>query len=390
MERGTKRMYETQVSKTLPAYNISLNYDKLPATDVSVISESVEKVYTSYNPNDGQICDYFIQGDLERYVDLSHTYLYLKLRVRQKDGTKLVPATSKTAVGNNIFNAMFQDCEILLNNVPITTGSNNYPYSAYLSRIINNNAETLDRKYQFEHLYRESTATTIDATNTAYVKLKKLADSDSFETFSHIAHPIFTQTRFLPPSKNLRIRLKISPSNFHLNSAEPLANATFTDKLEIVETYMEVRRVVVNSEVEKIHKSIVQKNGMFHMQYNDHNCVSYTIPSGTQNHVSETLLTYLPPLSCCALLETKSYNGQINKSCFNFLPNGVKNIQLTLNGEGQLFPNGQDFDKESGYMRVYRNLLTLVGENGETPDFSVDDFLKHGYCIFPLNWQSNG
>lgn len=133
MERGSKRSVEGQTLKTGAAYNAAFDYSKLTATDISIVSESFEKFLLQYSPETGKILDIYVQGDDEHFIDLSNTFLYLKLRVRKKDGTKLA-TDSKTAVANCIFTSMFSDMEILIQNVPVTNNSDIFPYSAYINQ----------------------------------------------------------------------------------------------------------------------------------------------------------------------------------------------------------------------------------------------------------------
>ncbi len=388
MDKTAQKELESQALKGSATYNTSLNLSKIPTTDISVSSEVTEVFFSTF-PNDSSSLEFFIEGSSDQYIDLSSIYLYMRLKLTDKDGKALLN-TSTTAPGNAIFSSMFESMECYLNNVIVTPNTGNYAYTAYINKLLNNGSSNKENIMRSELFFKETSATTIDSNNEAYQSLKK-AGKTPFECYSKLSHPLFFQQRYLPPSVSLRIKLRRSPNSFCLLAPAPAANSTFTDKLSILDTFLEVRKVVIDSKIESMHKQILQKGGNFFYPFYDYSVIAYNITTGILQHTSEILLTTVPTFALVGLVNSKHYNGQVDASPFSFNPNKIAGITLLVNGkptnQGTLTINTDD----NNFIRPYRNLCNVIAaSSGEGCDLSVTDFLERGYFLIPLITTSVG
>lgn len=260
MERGSQKNLEEQALKSSPTFSTSLNLGHMPSTDISIVQEHFEQIYPVFNISDSPILEFYIPGSSTHYTDLSNIFLAIRAKCTNKDGTKLA-TDSATCPANTPFSTMFQNLEVLIQNVGTCSGSGNYAYTAMIEKIINNNLQSVNTKMRTEHMYRETSATAVDALNNAYVNLKKIAQGGDWECYSVISHPLFSQIRMLPPNISVRIRLRRSPNTFCMLSTLPAGNAAFTDQLVIIDSFLDVKRVVVNSKIQQMHESILSKGG---------------------------------------------------------------------------------------------------------------------------------
>lgn len=386
MERVTQMQIEEQQLKSAPYYHASLNLTKLPPTDISILQTYVEDVYPLYSPKSQDTpLEFFISPTSSHYVDLNSTMLYMKLKVQTSSNATLA-AASTTVPANFPFASIFSNLDVMVNNVSITSSSNNYPYATYINRVLGNSGEAKESKYRAELLLKEDSSTAVQATGEAYKVLK--AARNEFEVIGKIGHGLFNQIRMLPPSASIRIKLRRSPNTFHLIGTDPATGSSFTDILTIDEAILKVKKVVIHRRVQEIHENSLMTGGRLEYPYKDFDVVSYSIPSGAQHHVSETIqMGEAPDAVVVGLVDSKAYSGLPSKSPYFFQPFNLSSLSVLLDGEPQLFKEIKlNVDKKQ-YMHAYSQLFNLLspsdGGNGITPI----DFKEKGMCllVFDLN-----
>lgn len=389
MEQSKRKKLETQEVRSAPTYISSLDLSTLPPSEVSILNESYEKIYSSYSLNEGSVVEFNIPPMEDTYLDLSSSKVYFRMKVVDANNNKL-STTSKTAVGNCILSTLFSSLEILVNNVPICTGTGNYPYAAFIHRVLNWNEDSVKRLGPFERYYKETKDTATNANNEAYKSLKLLAQKESFEVIGSFSHPLFLQKRLIPPGTSIRIRMRVGSNIFYLLGATP-TNAAFTDVIKITEGYIDVKKVIVSSEIASRHQAILARNGRLSIPMFNHEVITYSITQGTQNHISENLLPFLPPLVVIGLVNSAHFNGKPENSPFQFNNYTLQSCSLLLNGESLMFPGGHTISTtKNEYFRVLHNLLTLKGStSGQLPFILEDDFASNGLHLIPLWWSSS-
>lgn len=384
MERQLQKEIESQPLKSSPTYSTSLNLSQIPVTDVSFLDSKIESIYPQFN--ESTFLEFYIPGDNQHYIDLQNTFLYMRLKLTDKAGEPL--ESSATSVANCIFSTMFQTLDVSIQNVNICTGSNLYAYSAYINKIINYGDNTRKTKLHSELLLKEYDEPSVNATNTTYITLKDASQKSSFELYSKLSHPLFFQDKLIPPNTSIRIRLRRAPTQFCLLSTAVADGEVFGDQLKIMDTYLDVKRVIVNSKVESMHQALLNKGSRFYFPFFDYQTLSFVVSKGSLQYTSETLMTEVPQLALVAITESKGFNGAVEKSPFKFMPNGLSSVYMTVNGEKTLISNMNMSIDNHQYMRQYRLFCDVVSSYGEPTDLTVNDYIKNGYFIIPVNWQS--
>lgn len=386
MERHLQKEIEGQPLKSSPTYNTSLNLSQIPVTDVSILSERYEQTFPSFSEN--TFLEFYIQGDSQHYIDLQNTFLYMRLKLTDKAGEAL--GTSATSVANCIFSTMFQTLDLFVNNVNICSGSNLYNYSAYLNKVINYGAQSRATKLRSEMLYKETTGTALDATNNAYAQLKKISSQESFEVYSKLSHPLFFQDKLIPPNVSLRIRLRRAPAQFCLLSTAIAEGAVYDEQLKIADTFMDVKKVIINSKIESMHQQILNKGQRLYFPFFDYQTLSFVVTKGSLQFTSETLMTEVPQFAMIAITDSKGFNGEISKNPYDFKSHGLSSVYMTVNGEKMLMSNMNMSVDNNLYIRLYRQFVDVISSYGEMSDLTVEDYVKHGYFIVPVNWNNSG
>ncbi len=377
---------EDQQLKSAPSFHSSLNLTSLPPTDISIVQSHIEDVYPVFSVK-GQDTplEFFIPPSSSHYLDLNSTQLYLRCKVRTKTNTQPLPE-SKTVPANFPFASLFSNLDIMVNNVNITSSSNNYPYAAFVNRVLSNGLDAKSTKYNAELLLKESGTNPIDDNSSSFVTLK--AARNEFEVIGKIAHGFFDQTRMLPPSTSLRIKLRRSPNTFNLCGTDPATGFSFTDVIEIEEAVLKCKKVVIHRRVREIHESALASGLRLEYPYKDYDVLSYSIPSGTINHVSETIhMGEAPDAVVVGLVDSKAYSGTPSKSPYSFQPFNLSSVSVLLDGEPQVFKEIRlNVDKKQ-FLHAYSQLFTLLPANEGGNGISPKDFSDNGLCllVFDLN-----
>lgn len=117
-----------------PAFSKKFALSDLPPSDLSVIQTLTETIFATYSPQQSQILEYNIRSSNTHHLKLDSIKLYLKIRIRDKDGKKL-PTSSATSLENLALSTMFSGCQVFINNVCINQHLNNYPFTAFFHRM---------------------------------------------------------------------------------------------------------------------------------------------------------------------------------------------------------------------------------------------------------------
>ena len=126
--------------------------------------------------------EFVVPPHTEYYTDLSQTYLYLKFRVLQANGTNL-DGGKKVSVTNNFFHSMFSSIDLYLNNKLVTSNTDTYPYRAYIENLFSYGEDIKLNQLKAGELWDEDEAFKFENFESGPVKdrMKLTAESKSVE-----------------------------------------------------------------------------------------------------------------------------------------------------------------------------------------------------------------
>ena len=92
------------------------------------------------------------------YTDLYNTFLNISVTLTHKDGTPVpsmddhpMRSTEKVGPANFVLSSFFQQCDLYLQNVNVSTGiQNHYPYKAYLDVMTSKGTERYEGQHDLE------------------------------------------------------------------------------------------------------------------------------------------------------------------------------------------------------------------------------------------------
>lgn len=390
MESSKRRKIESDAKVTkAPTYNTShFDLTSTLASDVSILNSEYEQIPVQTQTSD--ILEFHIPPSA-MWLALAEINLILTLQAVTKDGSSL-PAATKTAIGNCIISTFFQALDIKLDGINLCNGGDLYSYSSYYQQVLFNSTETIVRKGPLAGLFLNDKESALDAENSAYKELQKLAKASSFEVCAPIFHGFFDTPRFLAPGHSLTLKYRIAPNTFYLNSSKVLATGeVFQERLSVLKAVLDVRKVVAHSEVDLVYEAAINKNIMMSYPITDRNCTAFIVPKGMLTYTSEVLFNSLPQFCAMGLVKATAYYGAHNECPFSFLPHNLNGYRFTINGDDVLFNSPRFSVSDNDYIRHYNQLLQIENEKGlPACDLSKEQFCKQNYFILPLINTSNG
>ena len=116
-----------------------LNLVEIPGS--AILETHYEDIHLAYSPQrEDAPLEFYIGPNETTYLDLNNTFLYLKLKVTDKDGNKLAE-TSTTTPAHHPFASAFKNLELQVFDTKVTSSTGHYPYECYVRRVLTNGQE---------------------------------------------------------------------------------------------------------------------------------------------------------------------------------------------------------------------------------------------------------
>ena len=344
----------------------SMWYDCYPTSSIDNSSYVEFNIHNS-NPN--------------AYLDMNDTVLEVKAYVLAKDG-KQIAASGAAASSPNIsttnylLHSMFEDVALYLNNVKIEGGNSLYPFKAVLQNKLNLSAETRDiqlRSAGYIDDVMERRQKFCD--NSVVFQLMGCLNVDFFQT----------QSKYLLPGVNVRLRLTRSKNDFVLH----VDGTNHQPQLRLLDAILYVRKVQCIPAVSQGHQLGMKKHHATY-PYTRTEIIPHQVVAGTQTCVRDNLFNgLLPKFVMLCMVDERAMAGNYKQDPLEFQHFNVTHLSLSLNGQSIPYRIGYNPDFQNNfYTREYfismiQNLeyMRLDRNNGIT----MDDWANNGSCIFTFN-----
>ena len=340
---------------------------------------------------EGGPLEFRIPGIPDLYLDPARTCLYLKGRIVKPDGTH-TSNDEHVAPSNLLLHAMFQQCDIQLNNTLISSSLNTYPYVAYMENVLGHGDEakrthkTCEMYYEDEHTGMDKFKEAADPPNKGYDKRRAITKKSAcFEMAGRLHSSLFHQDRLIPPSIDLNIKLIRSSSAFHLMYEKD------NYKVELEEATFTIRRVQVNPSVALGHAKYLQSGQLLTYPLRRSIVSTCVIGQGMTSYHTPSLLTGLIPRRIIlAMIANSSFNGDPQASPFNFQHYNLS--FLSLNDGTQNYPSQPlTPDYSNGlFLKAYQNLYQGMGFLEEDRSFGISkEAFAQGFNFYCFDLTSD-
>ena len=316
--------------------------------------------------------EFMINGSETEYLDLNDTMIYLKLQVRNKDGSSLA-APAVTTPANYMLNSLFSDASLSLNDTVVEGGDRLYAYKSTIETIFNFSEDT--KRIQLEYAgYSEDKD----------VRKLWIKESREFELTGALRFYFFNQPKYLLPGVNVRIQLQRSKAAFSLVDQN---NAPFIDLQKAI---LYVRRVKVNTALSLGHQlGLIKANAVYPITKSQ--VITYTISTGSMSYFKDNIFSSLrlPKFVVVGFVSAKAFAGAFAESPFNFQHFDVNSVGLLCDGQSVPFRNVYEPNLADGqFTREYQISMLHNTEHFNTNKnngISMKMFADGGYCLFSFN-----
>ena len=121
---------------------------------------AVEKTYgVDYQPltsiRDGAPIEFYIPASTEEYLDLKNTRLHVTCRIIKRTGAECADTDIVVPV-NDLFNSLWSNVELFLNDRLISHSNNTHGYTSMVSHLIHDSEESLSSERSMRLIYKDT------------------------------------------------------------------------------------------------------------------------------------------------------------------------------------------------------------------------------------------
>ena len=387
--------------------------------------------------------EFYIPASTDDYFDLKNSKFFFSFRILQADNHRC-DGSHIVAPINDIFNGLWSNVELFLNDRLISHSNNTHGYTSMISHLIHDSEESLHSERSLRLLYKD-TPGQMDYLNAAEANMDELikgfhhidpqlvvdaqgaVSQEEIEDpgnnglhtrflFSHssqkvsvmgsLSIPLFEQERYLPNGVSLKLR-------FH-RQREPFTMMTGDGnryKIDLEEAFMLMRKVKPSPGVQLGHAEAMMKMpAKFPVTRKETKVIAMSKDVNT--FVKDNIfLGQLPKRVVIAMVDSEAFAGAMHLNPYHFQHMHVNFMQMYTDGEPvrskPLQPNIADNDYLQCYESLYRGFDKVDGNKSSiikredwdkgyalfafdlTPDYDDDDhypIIKHGNLRLEINF----
>ena len=372
---------------------------------------AVEKTYgVDYQPltsiRDGAPIEFYIPASTEEYLDLKNTRLHVTCRIIKRTGAECA-ATDIVAPVNDLFNSLWSNVELFLNDRLISHSNNTHGYTSMVSHLIHDSEESLSSERSMRLIYKD-TAGSMNAIAANVPNFNKLiagfhlkADGAAIDPpgnnglHSRYLHTrqshevmltgglrvdLFEQSRYLANGISMKLRLHRQKDEFLLMAADN------TFKIQVTEAFLTVRKVKVSPGVQLGHTDALMK-GPAKFPITRKECKVLAIPAGFQSFVKDNIfLGQLPKRLVVGMVHNEGFAGAVGRNPYNFEHFNVSYMQLYTDGEPVLSKPLKLNVGEEKYLDAFETLYNSFDKlNGEKSSIIKREDWSRGYSLFSFD-----
>ena len=308
--------------------------------------------------SDGEPIEFKVSGSGKEFLDLTRSYLYLKVKVLKADGSNLDGA-SKLGFANYPIASLVNQVDVILGGELISSTTNTYAHRSMLEVLLNYDKEAAESQLGCGLFCKDTTGQMEDMDITADPVLNTglgtrsewTKTSKTVELQGRTHSDLFNQEKLILNSVDLTVKLHCHKPEFCLLSADtaPAYKITIADAIFYVKK-LELTPSVFNG----INTVLNNKNAQYAITKTT--LKVFTVLRGQQSqHINNAFLGEMPKRIAVCMMDNDSYHGNYKRNPFNF---HLTQIGISVNGEEVPFkPLKLNFD-EKLFVTAYSTLCS--------------------------------
>ena len=339
-----------------------------------------QRIGPLYAPN-GPTLEFVVTGDRTNFIDLQNIYLEVKCNIKRGSGNALrYDATSAANTDspifvNNALHSLFSDCNIVANEVRISSANGYYAPKAFLETEFSTNKESKDTWLKSQgYNYEEDPC---DFTTAAFTsREQETRTSNTITLIGKIAADFFTCDKHLLSGVTLRLTFLRTRPEFCVIYDDDAKDY----KVEITQANLHVRKMTVSENVyTAIETALTKTNAMY--RYTEIIPKSFLMPQNSNSWNQENIFNGEPIRRfAIAMTSNRAFLGGKTLNPFHFQKFNLATITVYRNGYPVAgTPLQTDDDK-----KLYLNSLEALafGHHGHGIPFSK--FTDHYFMVFDM------
>lgn len=362
-------------SLSAPAVRGEVEIFSIPPTDTTCDYSMYEEFQPVVNVQDSTSkIEFKIPGNGHHYLDLSDSFLYLKLKVVKRDGGNL-EETSAMGTVNLFMHALFSQLDVYMNEKLVSTSNNAYPYRAYMETLLSYGNDYKSSQGTCSMFFNDIGGGVAQAVNTGWVARKEYIKlSKTVELIDKLRFNLATQHRYILNDVNFRLSLTRSSDAFSLftNSATEQAS------VKILSAMYYIRKQVLFPSIILAHQRLLEKGEIARYPHKNTEVKYFTIAQGSSSAIEDNIFSNnVPSRIVIGFVSSLAFNGQFNSNPFRFNHYNLASLGVSVNNISMpvrpLTFNNDDF------LLAYYLLFTSTGIAGQDVglSFSRDNYKEH-------------
>lgn len=346
---------------------------------LSIDSSSFIEIFPVTSLSDKSPLEFFIAGNGDQFLDLSHTILHLQIQILKNDDTDIADSDVVAPI-NYVLNTMFSELSMFLNDKQISS-QNNYSYRAYLESLLFSSKLAQESMLTSSLFYKDTASKHNDVAlasgNIGFTSRRNLFKASKLVDCAGAIHfDLGNQPKLLINGVDVRIKLERHKNDFCLMSAAS------SYKLSVKSASLFIRKVNVAPSVLLAQEKALEK-GLIRMPIRRTEIKCFTLSSGLQSStIGNAFIGQVPTKIIIGFVSNEAFNGKHNKNPFKFHHYDLNYLSV-LEGS-QMFPSKPftlDFSNKI-YARSYLSLFTDLNRyhNSQNINISYDEF-PSGYTL---------
>ena len=261
-------------------------------------------------------------ANLDVYTDLANSYLHVKAKITNADGSNLA-GTAQVGPVNLWMHALFSQVEVYLNNKLVTPSSTSYPYRAYMETVLNFSKDAKASHLTSVVFYKDqagkmdavnSLADAADANKGLKERHAHTSESKSVAVEGRIHSDLFAIDRYILGAVPIKIKIVRSRIPFAWSHLQ----ITRDFKVVLEECVFRVRRISVSSTTILGHTQTLQHQPAKY-PIDRINCKVFSVLNGNlSGNQANIFQGPLPVIVVIEMIDADAYNGVYTKNPFNF------------------------------------------------------------------------
>jgi hypothetical protein len=359
-----KRASATKYGKQISLVRSELSLFDEPPFDVTLTSGLLVEHYPMNVVSDRTTpITFFIQGTDQQFIDLRETRIYVRGKILQPDGKKLLDADEVAPV-NNFLHSLFNQCTVWLNETQVTPPNMYYAYRAYIEMLLGYGKEYKKSQAQCNMYYREKDVENTDKTvQDGYKKRYDLTKkSQTFELYGRPHSDLFLQTRYLIPGIDMRIQFERATDDFCLVAPTVANQKSFKVDLDEVILYVKKQNILPSLAIGILKSWESGQPIAYPMKKVE--IKTFSIATGTMQVINENLITgQVPDRVIVGIVSSQNLHGTQTTNPFVFKDHNLRYINASVDGDqisGR--PLELSFQADGArFMRAFYNIFDSLG-----------------------------